>query len=164
MAAFQADRPDATSGCRTISEAEMLVSLLLDDKSGVFVSASLTKESHELLLSKVPPKHPYVHGHHMTIAFNPPMERFVERYEALVGQPVRLRVVGVAEDDKGQAVRVEGPSENANPHITISCADGIAPKYSNEFLSKGWKSLPSFELEAVVEARPLAQTQPINPS
>lgn len=114
----------------------------------------MTEESHRLLLAKVPPRHPFVHAHHMTVAFNPTIER-MEHYRPMIGQELRLKVIGVAEDEKGQAVRVEGPSENANPHITISCADGVPAKYSNDLLSKGWKTLPNFFVNAVVEARPL---------
>ena len=145
--------------------AELLVHWLLDAQSGVFVSATLTPESQALLLERVPPVHPFVHAHHMTIAFDPPVERFTEVYQPMIGQEIRLRVVGVAQDEKGQAVRVEAQSENPNPHITVSCADGVPAKYSNELLSKGWNPVSHFELQATVQAVPLKPPeQPINPS
>lgn len=147
------------------SAAQRLVNWLLDGQSGVFVSATLTPESQQLLLERVPPVHPFVHAHHMTIAFDPPVERYADVYEPMIGKNVVLRVVGVAQDDRGQAVAVEGQSENKAPHITISCADGVPAKYSNELLSKGWTPVSSFELQATVEAVPLKPPeQPINPS
>lgn len=164
MAAFQADRPGATPGRRTISGVLLANWLLDSDNSGVLVSAVLTPESQRDLLQRVPPVHKWVKAHHMTIAFNPPLDRFEQLYKPQIGQPVRLAVVGVAQDDKAQAVLVEGPSANARPHITISCADGIPAKYSNELLSSGWTPVPRFELEAVIEAEVLTPPQPINPS
>ncbi len=162
--------PNRLSGSVThiplqFTAGQLLAHWLLDGKSNVFISASLTPESQQLLLARVPPVHPFVHAHHMTVAFDPPVERYEQVYQPMIGQKVVLRVVGVAQDDRGQAVRVEAQSENPNPHITISCADGVPAKYSNELLSKGWNPVSSFELEATIEARPLKPPeQPINPS
>jgi hypothetical protein len=47
------------------------------------------------------------------------------------------RLIGEVFDEKGQAVLVEGfPSENKHPHITISCIEGVPPKYSNELVTR----------------------------
>lgn len=135
----------------------ILAKWLLDGNSGLLVSAVLTPESQKLLLERVPPRHPDVKAHHMTIAFDPPLERFAHYYRQAVGKIMPIRVVGIAEDEQGQAVRVEAESENENPHITISCATGVPAKYSNELLSKGWKRLSQFELQATVTAEPLTE-------
>ncbi len=133
----------------------MLVRWALNESSGLFISATLTPQSKALLLERFPPIHSEVHAHHMTMAFDPPVEHYLEHYNTLIGQPLSIKVIGVAEDDKGQAVRVVGPSDNTNPHVTISCAKGVPAKYSNQLLSSGWNPVPTFELEAIIEAIPL---------
>jgi len=137
---------------REILEAEVA-------SSGVLVKALLTPGSQQILLQRIAPVHEWVKGTHMTIAFNPPMERFEQKYQPIIGQPVALRVVGQAQDEKGQAVVVEAMSENRIPHITISCASGIGPVYSNQLLAGGYEPLQPFNLEAEVaieklDARP----------
>jgi hypothetical protein len=134
-------------------ESVLLVHWLLDEQSGVYISASLTPESHDRLLERIPPVHPWVHAHHMTMAFNPEVERLEEIYRPMIGQTMRLPVIGQARDEHGQAARVEARSENENPHITISCAEGVPAKYSNDLLAKGWERIDPFELQAVIEAR-----------
>ncbi len=51
---------------------QLLAKWLLDDASGLFISAVLTPESQKLLLERIPPVHEWVKAHHMTISFNPP--------------------------------------------------------------------------------------------
>lgn len=135
--------------------AQGLVYKLLEDGTGTFVSAVLTDESRARLLAVVPPVHPTLHAHHMTMAFNPD-EAILSRYRPLEGQTVRLTVTAVAVDNQGQAVLVGGDSENEYPHITISCADGVPAKYSNELLAKAdWQHINPFTLEAYVVIEPL---------
>lgn len=76
-------------------------------------------------------------AHHMTVKFSPSDED-VTNLEPLIGKRVQLKVIGYASDDKGQAVLISSDikSNNANPHITISCAAGVKPVYSNELLAK----------------------------
>jgi hypothetical protein len=135
--------------------AAALIGALLEDGSNLIVSAVLTPQSRQRLLQRVPPVHPEVKAHHMTISFDPPTERIWNYYRSAVGKPMVLRVYGVAQDERGQAVRVEGESENPHPHITISCATGVPAKYSNELLAQGWEPLDPFTLEAVVEIEPV---------
>ena len=83
---------------------------------------------------------PDIYCHHITIAAHPDDVTY-RKYARLLGRRVRFQVTGVYADSKGQAARVTGvPSENAHPHITISCAPGVHPKYSNDLLAK--KRLP----------------------
>lgn len=141
-------------------EAQQLVELLLDETSGMFISAVLTPESQRLLLEHVPPVHEWVKAHHMTISFNPPMSRWLHYYRQAVGKPMVLRVYGQAQDEKAQAVLVEGETENKIPHITISCASGVSPVYSNELLARGHEPLEPFTVEAIIEAEELKPLTP----
>lgn len=150
--------PSSKSGRDThipLQSAQILANWLLDSESGVLVSATLTEDSQKLILERFPPVHPTVYGHHMTIAYDPPLARFERQYQPLIGKVFRLRVVGVAQDAKGQAALVEGQSENEFPHVTISCAEGVEAKYSNELLSKGWTPVSKFWIKALVEVRKL---------
>lgn len=113
-------------------------------KKPAYYGIFLSPESHEELLNwwnntvrKPLLMKPF--AHHMTIKFKPSDED-VANYSSMIGQNFELKVVGYAEDEKGQAVLVEPQgisSTNSNPHITISCADGVTPVYSNELLSLG---------------------------
>jgi len=137
--------------------AQEVVNHLLEDKTGMFVSAVLTPESRSRLLAMVPPYHPNVYAHHVTLAHNPEPE-VLERYRSLEGQRIRVPVTAVCTDDKGQAVLVGADSENEYPHITISCAEGVAPVYSNELLAAQHADLQHvniFTLEADVVIEPL---------
>lgn len=48
-----------------------------------------------------------------------------------------MKIIGRAQDEKGDALLVENKkSSNAHPHITLSCAEGVSPVYSNELIEK----------------------------
>lgn len=134
-----------------------VVERLLEDHTNMFVSAILTPESRSQLLRRVPPVHATVYAHHVTMAFNPEPE-VLERYRALEGQRIKVPVTAVCADEKGQAVLVGVDSENEYPHITISVADGVEAKYSNELLASQHADMQHvniFTLEAVVTIEPL---------
>lgn len=103
----------------------------------LYVAIFLDEESKAALLKAFPPKHVNVYGEHMTLAFGRHMEP-----EYPVGSEFELEVLAAYEDDRGQAVRVKGVGSNIDkhvwvdqvPHITISCAVGIKPVYSNEVI------------------------------
>ena len=134
--------------------AQVIVNKLLED-GGTFVSAVLTDASRARLLAAVPPVHPTVYAHHMTMAFDPD-EATLAKYRPLEGQTVRLTVIAVAVDAQGQAVLVGGDSENEHPHVTISCAEGVPAKYSNELLAQGERQhVNPFTVEAYVTIEPL---------
>lgn len=140
--------------------AESVAAALLEENSGLFISAVLTPESQKLLLERVPPVHEWVKAHHMTISFDPPMERYLHYYKQAIGQPMQLEVVGQAADDRVQAVVVRGESENRTPHITVSCASGVNARESNDLLSEGWTPLDRFVLEAVIEVESTSAVTP----
>lgn len=115
----------------------------------VYAGAFLPEESRAALLSAFPAKHPKVLAHHMTIAFKPTEDEIAG---LPLGQLIKLRVVGHAADEYGQAVAVEPVgvvSKNAAPHITIS-VDKKSPVYSNELLAKGYEKVIPFEIYARV--------------
>lgn len=117
-----------------------------------FIAAVLDKESEEKL--KKLAIHPNIYCHHMTLAYRPDFEAW-ERYQDFLDKDITLVTIGMAKDDKGQAVLIEGcPSENTYPHITISCADGVTPKYSNEMFSRQKTEPIDIKLRARVEFIP----------
>ncbi|KKU50008.1 MAG: hypothetical protein A3H69_03020 [Candidatus Sungbacteria bacterium RIFCSPLOWO2_02_FULL_47_9] len=104
------------------------------EKMEGYLAAVLDEESKALLRAQFPPKHSQEFYHHMTIAFRPSKEQY-EKYAGNLDGELELNIVGYAEDDRGQAVIVETPlSENSDPHITLSCAKGTSPVYSNELI------------------------------
>lgn len=141
--------------------AQALIHGLLEDATNAFISAVLTPESQSRLLQAVPPVHPRVYAHHVTMAFKPEADVF-ERYRQMEGQRIRVPVTAVAVDDKAQAVLVGVESENEYPHITISVAEGVKPVYSNELMTKAdLQHIPIFTLEAVVVIEQLMPYEPV---
>jgi hypothetical protein len=137
--------------------ALVLVQHLLEDRTNMFVSAVLTPQSQRRLLEMVPPVHPIVYAHHVTLAFNPEPD-VLERYRSLEGTRIRVPVTAVCVDEKAQAVLVGVDSENEYPHITISVAEGVPPAYSNELLAAQHADMQHvniFTLEADVVIEPL---------
>lgn len=119
----------------------------------IYWAVKLTDASKSKLLGLFPAKHSNVYAEHMTIAFKPP--RGVD--EALMkecGSKVNLEIIGYAEDEKGQAVVVNSQSVprigGGTAHITISCADGTKPFYSNKLVESGYDSLPPVSLVGIV--------------
>ena len=84
------------------------------------------------LLEKFTAKHARVLAHHSTIAFRPANLDGIE-----IGKKSVMKITARVFDEKGDALLVENPkSNNENPHITLSCAEGISPVYSNELIKK----------------------------
>jgi len=94
----------------------------------------LDEPSQQALRSAYPGKHEKYSGHHVTLDYGK------NQYHKDFGKKATVIVLGYAKDDKAEALLVSTGgihSDNANPHITISTAPGVAPVYSNELLSKG---------------------------
>jgi len=97
----------------------------------IMYTAEFVKNPGELL-KRFPPKHKKVFGHHSTIAFKPANLNGIE-----MGKNFSIKIIARAYDEKGDAILVENPkSNNKYPHITLSCAEGVSPVYSNELLEK----------------------------
>lgn len=80
--------------------------------------------------------HPQVYGDHVTVAYQP-TESQLKQLRPHVGKWFKFEATAIAQDSKGQALRVTGtPSINAHPHVTVSCVEGVEPVYSNKLLEK----------------------------
>lgn len=104
----------------------------------VYAAVFLTPWSINKLLTVVRPRHPRVFAEHLTLGFGRHME---DAYP--LGYPAMFTVTAVTEDERGQAVTgYLDPYTDAYrsrqqfPHITISCAEGIKPFYSNDLLKQ----------------------------
>lgn len=108
-----------------------------ESKEKIFINytAEFVKDISDLI-NKFPPKHEKVCGHHSTIAFKPSALDGIE-----IGKETNMKVIGRAFDEKGDALLVENlKSNNKNPHITLSCAKGVSPVYSNELIENAIKN------------------------
>ena len=104
----------------------------------IFTAIVLDTESKALLKKTFPPKHTIEQDCHVTLEFRP------GKLPSNLGKKVNLEVYGYANDEKADAVAVklnDVESEKEIPHITLSVADGIGPKYSNELLQKGYNAV-----------------------
>jgi hypothetical protein len=78
---------------------------------------------------------------------------FREAFEPFNKNQVVVMVVAVVYDNKGAALVVELPDEvrkqcqAKHPHITIGCAPGVEPKYSNDLLEKPAEEVTTISLE-----------------
>lgn len=87
------------------------------------------------LMQLFSPKHSNVFAHHSTIAFRPASLDGIE-----VGKKLKLKVLGRASDEKGDVLLVEKyKTVNVHPHITLSCAENVAPSYSKELLESSFE-------------------------
>lgn len=104
--------------------------------SGAFIDQA----EHARLLKIFPPKFSNTFAHHLTIKYNLTSD---ECSSVAVGEKVTLTVIGIAEDEKAQALIVKtNLSENKNPHITLSTDNQTRPVYSNELIEKkGYRTL-----------------------
>jgi hypothetical protein len=103
---------------------------------------------------------PYVHhkarADHMTITNDVTPDHL-----ELIGQPVRMRVVGYAVNDEVQAVVVKPTPdlvEDRVPHITLSFEEGSSAKESNTLLGEGWKRVSGPTLTGVIDTFPRSLT------
>jgi len=107
--------------------------------SVLYWAVLLNSDSKAGVLDLFPPKHGCIYGEHITLVFGPTTEQnkfFIDK----LGFEVEVNTIAYAEDDYGQAVAVDCPlSYNSIPHITISCATGVKPYYSNSILNKAVK-------------------------
>lgn len=120
----------------------------------IYTAIFLTEEAKETLKKLYPPKHPKVYADHVTLVFKPTPEQ-IAFLAPFMDQVAVFQVTGVISDEKGQAAKVTIPGNLQVPgqhlhHITISCAEGVSPVYSNELLLRGWEVHPSVDLSGVV--------------
>jgi hypothetical protein len=123
-----------------------------DIRKPFYIAAVLTENSSNVLKTRIPPIHSDSYYHHMTMCFKPD-EKVYQKYADLVHKSIELKAEAVFYDKKGQALFLDTKfSENSYPHITLSCADGVKPFYSNTIFEnpKQYKLVDNLTLDAVV--------------
>lgn len=104
-------------------------------KPSQIIYTALFVDSPEKLFEMFPAKHSKVFAHHSTNWYKPTSLEGLE-----IGNRSLLKIIGQASDENGFAVLVENSkSKNKFSHITISCAENIAPFYSSQLLEKASK-------------------------
>lgn len=104
----------------------------------IYWAVKLDSKSVASLLSSFPPIHPNIYAEHVTIIYKPTNKQD-ELMEKVLGKEVNLQTTAFVHNSRGQAVVVSGV-ERINPgvpHITISCAPGVSPVYSNILIKEG---------------------------
>jgi|SaaInlV_100m_DNA_2_1039680.scaffolds.fasta_scaffold17363_2 hypothetical protein len=138
---------------------------LVSDPSKVhnchYVGIFLDARSKATLIQEYGISHDRIKADHVTLCLKPP------RDGTIIGDKVRVKVVGYAEDDLGQAVVVSLPSdlkqEDRTPHITVSHSRSVASKYSNDLLKKGFSPVSGPTLTGVVDSFPHSLRSRPNP-
>lgn len=101
----------------------------------VYTGIFLTPDSQWKLVSSIPPSHHRMYANHITLLFEPSPNSIKN-----IGKKVSIKVKGVADDARIQAVTVDLPkavkSYNEHAHITISSRDDLPPKTSNKMLKQ----------------------------
>lgn len=125
----------------------------------IYVGAFLDVDSIWRLLAWFPPHHSNVFAEHVTLCFKPTRDE-LDWWAMFLGDEVDVVVQDELSDDRGQAVLVKNmKSKNKDPHVTISCAPGTKPVYSNELIAKGrdekefWPTA-ELKLRAVIDTFP----------
>lgn len=113
----------------------------------IYWAVLLDEKSRGILKATFKPRHAKVYAEHTTLVFNP-HQIHEAKWSKRLGEKVELSVIGHAHDDKGDAVVVKGieREDGGIAHITISCADGTKPVYSNVLLGRGFVEVPTLNL------------------
>jgi len=116
----------------------------LPEKLHIYTGVFLKEMERVALLDVFKPKHQNIYADHVTFWYKPDLDqvRFINKTNSPITQEFAIQVTGYAEDEKAQAVSVKFPwidftgivIKNELLHITISCAEGTSPVYSNELL------------------------------
>ncbi len=108
----------------------------------IYWAVLLDEECVENLKSVFKPAHKNVYAEHSTLVFGPTDEQD-NKWATRIGEKVKLTVLGRAIDDKGDALVVSGIERDDQGilHITLSCAEGTKPYYSNLLLAKGYSNV-----------------------
>lgn len=82
---------------------------------------------------------------HITLKYKPSkkdLQSYLDNNGVNYNELVPITITGYAQNEFAQAFKVNLPiqCDNINPHITISVADDIQPKYSNELLEQAIKN------------------------
>ena len=137
--------------------AERVVERYLEAAAPTYTAIFLDEGSKRRLLmwwrtSVRLPLLPTLYGDHVTLRYKP-AKSDLERTP--LGEHALVQVIGWASDEKGQAVLVRPSVTSANryPHVTVACAKGIEPVYSNRLLAEGYTRKMGPILRGVVDYR-----------
>jgi hypothetical protein len=110
----------------------------------------LDKTNRKKLLGYIPAVHLNVYAEHITLSFQP-NELQNKKWGFLLGKKIKLIARDYYEDERGQAITIEGihRDDQGTPHITISCAEGVKPFYSNKLIKGEKINRMSFSLEGI---------------
>lgn len=142
-------------------ELKVVNPILLDKlkKKCRYVAVFLDAASKSKLAYEFPFIHDKLQNEHVTLCL-----KDFDGLEDLLSKPVRMKVIGYAEDDKGQAVVVDVPKgfmqDDRIPHVTLSHHPSVQAAYSNDLLKKGWERVRGPTLKGMVDMRPSALTFP----
>lgn len=106
-----------------------------------YIALVIEEFGQDLLKEYFPAIYPNVYGDHITIVFNPSPED-LQKWHFHIGPDdgAEFEIIGYVQDEFCQALLVEQDDglfdEIEHPHITISMAEGIPPKYSKELIKK----------------------------
>lgn len=114
----------------------------------IYTGIFLNEETRSYLLERFPPKHKNVYADHITLYFKPSPKQVMEtdHWSDINGECLYIYVTHEVSDVNGHVLMVECPgvlekdSLHKLPlttpvlHITISCAEGVSPVYSNKLL------------------------------
>jgi hypothetical protein len=118
--------------------------ILVEGGNVIFKGFFLEEGVKKFLFEKFPSVHEKKIGSHATTQF---VMDETKRHHTQVNLGNKARFAAVAEvsDSKGQALLIKQISgDNADfittqyPHITLSCAEGVSPIYSNELFKKAF--------------------------
>lgn len=112
--------------------------LTTPSKKATYIGLFLDSKSRGTLMHEFPPIHDKVWYDHITLVFKPSP---TSNLWAWVGDKVQAKVIGYAEDEKGQTVTVEILGgllpEKENLHVTLSVTPGTESVYSSELIRTG---------------------------
>lgn len=116
--------------------------------SGIFLNIKSQWE----LLNAIRPTKSELFASHLTLSFEPTLQHLDN---LPIGKRIKIKASGEAENSKIQAALVDLPqrlkSDNKVPHITVSAAEGIPPKFANSMLqSQVVRRVESLVLEGTV--------------
>lgn len=125
-------------------------------KTPSYLGVFLDPSSRSKLVHAFPYTHDKARGDHMTVT-----REVTPDLMEWIGKPVRMKVIGYADDDRVQAVVVK-PNldivEGRIPHITLSHSAGASAKESNDLLGRGWERVNGPTLTGIVDVFPRSLT------
>lgn len=121
----------------------------------VYIGAFLSPMERTRLLADSRP-HPHltrIYGEHVTLCYRPTEDELFE-WLPLLGREIKIEVLSGRSDARGYARLVRLPEDvmckNGVPHVTIGCAEGTAPVYSNQLLAGAIDDRPRREPHTLV--------------